>query len=162
MNDFLYQVGSVTTTTKWTRPVYEKIVRFLQDEEVNNILQKYESYIYGGILWDTPTWDLDILLKYEWDESTNWNLVESDFNKLNDIALNKHRLLIDVSMTNTLYELPTKQYLLELNRGKEIKDWIIPRVEAAAKEETKIIVLDGDVSYENDLDFSNFKKLEQL
>ena len=138
MNDFLYQVGSVTTTTKWTKPVYEKIVRFLQDVDVSNILEKYESYIHGGILWNAHTWDLDILLKYNWDETTDWDIIEADFNQLNDIALNKHRLLLDVSMANALYKLPTKQYLLDLNKGKEIKDWIIPRVEAAAKEETKI------------------------
>lgn len=138
MSDFFYQIGSITTTTPWSRPIYEKVVRFLQDEEVNRILQKYDSYIHGGILWDSLTWDLDILLKHEWDESTDWNLVESDFNKLNNIALNTYRLLLDVSMTNALYELPTKQYLLELNKGKEVKDWVVPRVEAAAKEETKI------------------------
>ena len=138
MSDFFYQVGSTTTNTPWTMPIYENVVGFLQDEEVGNILQKYESYLYGGILWDAPTRDLDILLKHEWNESTDWNLIESDFNKLNDIALNKHRLRLDISMTNNLYTLPSKQYLLELNKGKEFKDWIIPRVESAAKEETKI------------------------
>ena len=138
MNDFSYQVGSVTTTTPWTKPLYEKVVGFLQDVDVSNILERYESYIHGGILWDALTWDLDILLKYDWDETTDWDLIEADFNQLNDIALNRHRLLLDVSMANNLYKLPTKQYLLDLNKGKEIKDWIIPRVEAAAKEETKI------------------------
>ena len=113
MNGFLYQVGSVTTTTPWTKPLYEKVVRFLQDVDVSNILERYESYIHGGILWDALTWDLDILLKYDWDETTDWDMIEADFNQLNDIALNKHRLLLDVSMANNLYKLPTKQYLLD-------------------------------------------------
>lgn len=133
MSDFFYQAGSVTTNTLWTRPFYEKIVGFLQDKNVHTILKKYDAYLHGGILWNTPTWDLDILLKLDWTESTDWNQIETDINNLNNIALNQHRLLLDVSVTNKLYKFLTKQQLAEINRGKSVKDWIVPRLEKDIK-----------------------------
>jgi hypothetical protein len=121
---FFYQIGSVKTNKPWQRPEYSRVYSFLTDSEVLNILEKYEnSYIYGSFIWkDIQTWDLDLGLKKTF-EGLDWDQIELDFNILNTISLSKYSLLIDLSLREDEYQMPTKYELESFNSGREIEDW---------------------------------------
>lgn len=93
---FLYQKGEVSTTTPWGRPTYDKLKTFLMDiQNETNILNDYNVYIMGGVLFDfNTTWDVDMCFVggNQTDEK-----IENDLNYITDLALNTHNILVDVS-----------------------------------------------------------------
>jgi len=92
--DFYYQIGEFSTTTIWGRPSWMKIRRFLLELKKTEIYNKYKIIIYGGIMYDiNNTWDLDIQLVSE--NLDSYEELEKDLYFIYDIALNKHRLLVD-------------------------------------------------------------------
>jgi hypothetical protein len=97
MRDFYYRVGPVETTTPWNRPDYYSMKAFFNDVLNSPIGKKYDVYLYGGVLQDLPTWDIDISLNGEIDYIKSF---ERDLAEMYDLALNKHSLLIDTSWMN--------------------------------------------------------------
>jgi hypothetical protein len=93
---FFYQKGPIVTTLPWSRPDHLKMRAFFEDIRDNtSIMERYDLYILGGVLWDYKnTWDLDINIT---GPIENYIKLEEDFSKLYDLALNKHKILIDVS-----------------------------------------------------------------
>jgi hypothetical protein len=120
---FYYQIGEVSTITPWWRPNYDRIHKFLTQEEVMLILNKYEDVeIIGGCLCDMDsTWDLDLRLIPHFTNANqifDWDEIENDINKLNYLALNEWRLLLDVGFTSFKHTLPRKSDVIEsLNSG---------------------------------------------
>jgi len=116
---FYYQIGEVTTITPWWRPTHDRIYKFLTQEEVVEILQKYvDVQIIGNCLWDFDiTWDLDLrLILPPYNEELNppdWNSIEDDINKLNNLALNEWRILPDIGVTPNKHTLPSRKSILE-------------------------------------------------
>lgn len=117
---FYWQVGEVHVTTPWERLSYHKIYDFLSNIEVQDILRKYkDSEIIGNCLWDIDkTLDLDLLLilPINGDDigdifSYDWESIEDDVNKLNDIAYNQYRILLDLGITPYPFTLPNKEEL---------------------------------------------------
>lgn len=93
---FLYQKGIVTTTKPWGRPTYQKVKNYLTYlKQHTDILDNYEVYIMGGVLFDfNTTWDLDICLV----GGTQTDLkLEEDLNYLTNLSLNTFDMLLDVS-----------------------------------------------------------------
>ena len=127
---FSYQIGSVKTDSPWWRPTYERICSFLKDEEVSSILDKYHACIAGGCLWDfDTTWDVDIHLQpYDYYEEgkIDWYDLERDINRLNDIALNQWKILLDVSFRPQPHVLPSKFDILNYNEGRSIEEFRYP------------------------------------
>lgn len=132
---FYYQIGEVSTILPWWRPTYDRICKFLTQEEVTEILSKYEdSEIIGGCLCDMDsTWDLDLRLipritsPYQ---VFDWNEIERDINKLNHLALNEWRILLDVGFTPFKHTLPYKSSVIEsLDSGNNYigvsEPWIV-------------------------------------
>jgi len=159
---FYYQIGSVTTTVPWTRPSFIKIKTFFEDDSVSHILEKYNVYLYGACLWNFNTWDIDLILIHDWNESTNWDIIEEDINLLNNTALNKHNLLLDISVFNNIDQyrkLPTKTELIEANKGKEESNYIYQRSGTALRIGF-IKKQVGDIIEENNLD--SFEKSIRL
>lgn len=111
---FYYQIGEVSTIIPWWRPTYERICNFLIQDEVIEIFNKFEDVeIIGNCLWDFDvTWDVDIRLILPNHVPRDWNLVEDYINKLNHLALNEWRLLLDVGVTCDYHRLPTKKEIL--------------------------------------------------
>lgn len=127
MSDFYYQIGSIITEKQWSRPFYEKIRSFLLDETASSILDKYKAVIFGGVLYHQPTWDLDIRLMMDYDDTTDWNIVEKDINTLNDISLNTYNFLTDIGLSKHYAKTITKQELIEDNKGLPIASWVTRR-----------------------------------
>lgn len=154
---FYYQVGSVTTTIPWSRPSFAKIKAFFEDDSISHILEKYNVYLTGGCLWDFNTWDIDLILIHDWNESTNWNEIEQDMNLLNDAALNKHRILLDLTMFDKIdhsFKFPTKAELIEHNIGKEESEYVCQRSPTESAIFVKIGYIKkqvGDITQETDL-----------
>ena len=93
--DFYYQIGEFSTTLPWGRPTWMKIRRFLLELRKTEIYNKYKIVMHGGIMYDIHnTWDLDIQLISKKIDS--YEELENDLYFIYDIALNKHRLLVDV------------------------------------------------------------------
>lgn len=93
--DFYYQVGEFSTELPWGRPTWMKIRRFLLELRKTEIYNKYKIVLHGGIMYDIHnTWDLDIQLISK--NLDNYDELESDLYFIYDMALNKHRLLVDV------------------------------------------------------------------
>lgn len=93
---FLYQKGRVNTVTPWGRPSYQKVKNFLTHVQENtSILEDYDVYIMGGVLFDfNTTWDLDMCLV----GGTQTDIkLEEDLDFLTDLALNTFNMLVDVS-----------------------------------------------------------------
>jgi len=127
---FSYQIGSIKTESPWWRPTYERVCLFLKDEEVSSILDKYHSCIAGGCLWDfDTTWDVDIHLQphgYYMEGQVDWYDLERDINRLNDIALNQWKILLDISFRPEHHVLPSKFDILNHNEGKSIEEFRYP------------------------------------
>ena len=111
---FYYQIGEVITLIPWWRPNYDRICKFLSQEEVVEIFNKYEWVeVIGNVLWDFDvTWDLDLRLIVKYGKEHDWNSIEDDINKLNHLALNEWRILTDISVTSDSHRLPTKAQVL--------------------------------------------------
>jgi hypothetical protein len=94
---FLYQRGVVSTTTPWGRPTYNKLKTFLSNIQNNTtILNDYEVYIMGGVLFDfNTTWDVDMCLVG--GTLITDGKIEEDLNYMTDLALNTYNILVDVS-----------------------------------------------------------------
>lgn len=124
---FYYQIGEVSTILPWWRPNYDRICRFLTQEEVSEIFSKYADVeIIGNCLWDFDvTWDVDIRLILDprnsiLKKSNYWDSVEDDINKLNHLALNEWRLLLDVGVCPDKHSLPTRKQVLDaIDSGNE-------------------------------------------
>ena len=129
MRDFSYQIGAVITTKPWSKLTYEKARSFLLDPRVVAITEKYDTYVIGGFLYDKPTWDLDLLLVYDYNESTDWYLIENEFNTLNRIALDEYDILPDITLRKHITILPSKQTVIEDNTGRDIIEWVVNRTE---------------------------------
>ena len=129
MGDFSYQVGAVITTKPWSKLTYEKARSFLLDPRVVAIIEKYDTCVFGGFLYDKPTWDLDLLLVYDYNESTDWYLIENEFNTLNRIALDEYDILPDITLRKHITILPSKQTVIEDNIGLDISEWVVNRTE---------------------------------
>lgn len=117
---FYWQVGEVHVTTPWERLSYRKIYDFLSNSEVRDILRKYkDSEIIGNCLWDIDkTLDLDLylILPINGNDigdifSYDWESIEDDVNKLNHIAYNQYRILLDLGITPYPFTLPNKEEL---------------------------------------------------
>lgn len=106
---FFYQRGRVSTTIPWLRPTYNRVKSFFNKlEEDSNLLEEYEVYMLGGVLFDfNTTWDLDIGLI---GKEQNNEKIEQDINYITDLALNKYRILADVNWYSARLEnlTPTK------------------------------------------------------
>lgn len=128
---FYYQVGSIFTRLPWARPSYERVQGFFRHDEVMPILKKYSADICGSCLWDMEkTWDLDLSFYLDTLNLYGWNEVESDINKINDVALNQFNILVDVTIRQTPLWLPTKQDIIEYRESGEEKiktsgEWIV-------------------------------------
>lgn len=113
---FHFQIGSVKTNIPWWRLNHERILNFFRQEEIEEILKKYRVEIIGGSLWDfEKTWDLDLSI-IPIDRSNNpinWESVEKDINKLNHIALNEWRILLDITIRPENIYLPQKNELID-------------------------------------------------
>ena len=161
---FFYQVGSVTTTIPWRRPSFEKITRFFQDESISYLLEKYNAYLTGGCLWDFNTWDVDLILIHDWNESVDWNVIEQDLNTLNDAALNKHHILVDLSVFDKIensFKFPTKSELIEHNKGIDESEYEYQRrpLEGAVLVKVSYIKKQvGDITQETDLKYDERKQ----
>ena len=97
MENFYYRVGPVETTTPWERPNYYSMKAFFNDALNSSIGKKYDLYMYGGILQELPTWDIDVAVRGEIDYTKTF---EDDLANLYDLALNKHSLLLDAAWMN--------------------------------------------------------------
>lgn len=162
---FYYQLGDVSTILPWWRPNYDRICKFLIQEEVKEILDKYlEVEIIGNCLWDFDvTWDLDLRLVLDpknpiMYDTNHWDYVEDDINKLNNLALNEWRILLDVAVCPDKHTLPTRKQVLDaIDSGNEEminvdESWI------AKIYYTRKVV--GDQNFEYDIrDYYNYEPL---
>jgi len=121
MKSFFYQIGSITTDNVWFQPSYEVVRAFFQDNEISPLAIKYKILIVGGFLYKKTTWDLDLYLLHDYDENTDWSQVEEDMNTLNNIALNRYSLLLDISVTSKPLSLFSKRELIEYNKINPLK-----------------------------------------
>lgn len=162
---FYYQVGSVTTTIPWGRPSFEKITRFFQDESISHLLEKYNVYLTGGCLWDFNTWDIDLILIHDWNQLTDWNLIEQDINILHDVALNKHHILVDLTIFDKIdhsFRFPTKSELIEYNKGKDESEYVCERSPTESAIFIKIGYVKkqvGEIIQETNLNINKRKKI---
>ena len=161
---FFYQTGSVTTTIPWGRPSFAKIKAFFEDDSILHILEKYNVYLTGGCLWDFNTWDIDLILVYDWNESTDWNEIEKDMNLLNEAALNKHHILVDLTLFNKIehsFKFPTKAELIEYNKGRDESEYECQRGPMESPVFVKIGYIKkqvGEISQETDLTYNQRKQ----
>ena len=107
MNSFFYQIGSATTTKPWPRPTYDRVRNFFLDKDIQPLAEKYNIHIVGGFLYNKPTWDIDLAFVYNYNDQTDWSLVETDINTINNIALNVYGLMLDICVVNKIHPLPT-------------------------------------------------------
>jgi hypothetical protein len=145
---FYYQIGEVSTILPWWRPNYDRICKFLIQEEVIDIFKKYKDVqIIGNCLWDFDvTWDLDLRLIIG-DVFVGWNEVEKDLNKLNSLALNEWRILPDIGVTQDYHILPTKTEIIDqINENGHVQ---IHESAIAKIYYTKKVI--GSNLYENDI-----------
>jgi len=162
---FNYQIGSVTTSIPWSRPSFEKIKSFFEDDSILHLLEKYNVHLTGGCMWNFNTWDIDLILIHDWDEFTDWNAIEQDLNILNDTALNKHKILIDLTVFNKIdhsFRFPTKSQLIECNKGKNESEYVCERGLNEISVFVKIGYIKkqvGDEIEETCLDLNEMKKL---
>jgi len=129
--EFRYQIGEVSTTRPWPMLTYASVKEFLLDPDCQQIFSKYQNvYIYGHFLWKNfQTWDLDLGLACDFDIA-DWSRISSDLHKLYNLALNRHCLLVDITVShlNVACLLPTKSDLVENNRNTPASEWKFPRI----------------------------------
>lgn len=109
---FFYQRGKVSTTIPWLRPTYNRVKSFFKKlEEDSTLLEEYEVYMLGGVLFDfNTTWDLDIGLV---GKEQNNEKIEQDINYITDLALNKYHILADINWYSARLENLTPAKLKE-------------------------------------------------
>jgi hypothetical protein len=161
---FFYQIGSVITTIPWNRPSFQKIKAFFEDDSISHIIEKYNVHLTGGCLWDFNTWDIDLILIHDWNESTDWNLIEQDMNALNDAALNKHHILLDLTLFDKIdhsFQFPSKSELKEYNKGRNESEYECQRgpLEGAIFVKVGYIKKQvGNITQETDLTYNERKQ----
>ena len=91
---FLYEAGPVRTTKVWGQPTLEKIKFLVKDIKKIKNYEKYEIFLIGGVVNGGlgQTWDIDIAI----NGPMNPEEFEAFLSDVYDLALNKHRLLVDV------------------------------------------------------------------
>jgi len=152
---FYYQIGEVTTIVPWWRPNYDRLYKYLTQDEVTEIFSKYADVeIIGNVLWDFDvTWDMDLRIilpdSFVCDEK-GWNSLEDDLNRLNYLALNEWRILPDIGVTRDRHQLPTKSEILSSFHDEE-KGYLCPLHESSFIKiaYTKKVV--NDKMFENDI-----------
>jgi len=89
---FVYKIGSVTTNVAWKRPNKENMENLIFDIKNIKNFHKYELFLVGGVVNGGigKTNDIDIIVNGDFSYD-----LEKFFHELYDLALNKHRLLID-------------------------------------------------------------------
>lgn len=119
-SNFYYQIGNIKTLKPWNKPNYNSLYNYLSDIDILNILSNYNSYLIGTCLWNFNTNDIDIYLIPLYNIS--YDKMEEDINILNDISLNKYKLLTDISISYKKHILPDKQFIIdELKKDKNKK-----------------------------------------
>lgn len=90
---FVYKVGSITTNKAWGRPNKQNLENLILDIKNIKNFHKYELFLVGGVVNGGlgKTTDIDIIVNGNFTYE-----LEKFFHDLYDLALNKHRLLIDV------------------------------------------------------------------
>jgi hypothetical protein len=97
-------VGKVKANSQPEPVNYRSAKSFLSDPEVSKILNEYHSCIIGKFLWNEWTFDLDLNLYFDrYDEEK----FENDFYVLYEKAINKHKILIDVSLVDKKEFMPS-------------------------------------------------------
>jgi hypothetical protein len=97
---FFYKVGDVSTNKPWSRPQYSRMVNYFNylNDNYYDLIKDYEIYIIGNTIWNIrTTWDVDLCVKGDYFLEDKIKLV---FDTMNDIALNKFNLLLDLSFVN--------------------------------------------------------------
>ena len=129
--EFRYQIGEVSTTRPWPMLTYASVKEFLLDPDCQQIFSEYQNvYIYGHFLWKNfQTWDLDLGLACDFDIA-DWSRISADLHKLYNLALNRHCLLVDITVShlNVACLLPTKSDLVENNQNTPASEWKFPRI----------------------------------
>ena len=129
--EFKYQIGEVTTTWPWPRLSYKTAKEFLLDPGCQQIFSKFQdAYIYGHFLWKNfQTWDLDLGLACDFD-TIDWAEVSDSLYTLYDLALNRHCLLVDITVSHldVAFVLPTKSELSQYNLNTPLSEWRFPRI----------------------------------
>lgn len=90
---FLYKIGSVTTNKAWGKPNKQNLENLINDIKNIKNFHKYELFLVGGVANGRigQTTDIDIIVNGHFTYE-----LEKFFHDLYDLALNKHRLLVDV------------------------------------------------------------------
>jgi hypothetical protein len=102
-SNFYYQVGDFTTSLQWGPPSWIKIRRFLIELKKTELYKKYKIVLYGGCLYDIKnTNDLDIQLVAK--DIRSYRDLENDFYKIYEMAINRHRLLVDVCFLHSDFD----------------------------------------------------------
>lgn len=94
---FLYTGGDVTTDKPWKRPSIDRIQKWWSQFKLLLAETKLECYITGGVLNQTETWDVDIILKGEYKNNSELKFI-LDNAKIIGFEL---ELLIDICYSNT-------------------------------------------------------------
>lgn len=116
---FFYQKGNVTTNLPWNRPKYESIREYLQFiSENSDVFDTFECYLSGGVLFNFEnTWDVDIFLVG--NEYISDSKIENYIDYMTDIALNKYKLLVDISWQSKRMRNYSYDDLIECNFLRE-------------------------------------------
>jgi hypothetical protein len=139
--EFYYRVGNVETRTPWLKPTFERMQSFLKDlSDTTDILDRNELYVWGGILFDYDTWDIDMFFTGKYPDI---NQLESDLSLMYDKALNKHNLLIDSYWTlrkpKLLSYVEAKENDFKIERDVSIKFSKIEKIDTRNGQNQKII-----------------------
>jgi len=114
-DNFFYQAGSVITTKAWYMPTYENVEQLLNDISQQNY--PYDLYLVGGVANGKigNTFDIDIVAT----GMVIYDEFEAFLHDIYDLALNKHRLLVDVRWIDKPIE--KLQYLVNNNEYEAYK-----------------------------------------
>lgn len=95
---FYCKIGKVETNIPWNKPSFLAI-KYLFDyvKKETDIFEKYKIELWGKILFNWKTFDVDIMLSN--DSNVDYLVLEEDITKLTDICLNKFRLLPDIQFS---------------------------------------------------------------
>jgi hypothetical protein len=96
-------IGKVRANSQPNPIDYRSAVAFLTDPPIKEILDRYHSLIVGKFLWNEWTFDLDLNLYFEEYDDEKF---EKDFYVLHEYAINKHKILIDISLMSIKHYTP--------------------------------------------------------
>jgi hypothetical protein len=93
-DNFFYQIGNVKTNVYWHQPTQEAVNALVNDIKKLRLYTKYELFLVGGVVNGGigRTWDIDIVINGKLDTVE----LESFMTDIYELALNVHRLLVDV------------------------------------------------------------------